>query len=108
MNRVNKGKRATRGKDEQGKEGKKGNRVSRVVGTKGGRKHSLHFQAALIIFLFAFIEKKKKKKTRFQHFYTFLWAGCLGSVATCVLELSRLATLFVCGSGQYSFDDFDW
>ena len=43
MNRVNKGKRATRGQDEQRKRGKKGNRVSLVVGTKGGRKHSLHF-----------------------------------------------------------------
>lgn len=90
MNRVNKGKRATRGQDEQGKEGKKGNRVSRVVGTKGGRKHSLHFQAALVIFLFAFIEKKKKKKTRFQHFYTFFMGWllrkcgnmCPGVVAT--------------------------
>ena len=107
MNRVNKGKRATRGQDEQGKEGKKGNRVSRVVGTKGGRKHSLHFQAALVIFFLPLLRKKKEGNTRFQHFYTFLWAGCLGSVATCVLELSRLATLFVCGSGQYSFDDFD-
>lgn len=66
MNRVNKGKRATRGQDEQGKEGKKGNRVSRVVGTKGGRKHSLHFQAALVIFLFAFIEKKRRKKRVFN------------------------------------------
>ena len=66
MNRVNKGKRATRGQDEQRKRGKKGNRVSLVVGTKGGRKHSLHFQAALVIFFLPLLRKKKKEKRVFN------------------------------------------
>lgn len=90
MNRVNKGKRATRGQDEQGNKGKKGNRVSRVVGTKGGRKHSLHFQAALVIFLFAFIEKKEEEKNAFSTFLYFFMGWllrkcgnmCPGVVAT--------------------------
>ena len=90
MNRVNKGKRATRGQDEQRKKGKKGNRVSLVVGTKGGRKHSLHFQAALVIFFLPLLRKKKRRKNAFSTFLYFFMGWllrkcgnmCPGVVAT--------------------------
>ena len=52
---MNKGKRATRGQDEQGKEGKKRNRVSRVVG---------YTSKLLLSFFFLPLLRKKRRKKR--------------------------------------------
>ena len=81
MNRVNKGKRATRGQDEQGKEGKKGNRVSRVVG---------YTSKLLLSFFFLPLLRKKEEKNAFSTFLYFFMGWllrkcgnmCPGVVAT--------------------------